>query len=107
MYIHLLQLIQRYHTVCGPNPFRGFRIMRHHDYRGSLPVDDLEETEDFLRSCRIQIAGRLVRQKNRRVVDQRPGQTDLLCLPSGQLLWISFMELFDPKQLLPSLQVMF
>ena len=59
--------------------------MRDEHDRSTRPVQGLEDRDDLLGRLRIQVAGRLVGQKQIRLVDQRPRNRDALLLAAGQL----------------------
>ena len=68
-----------------------FRVLRNvgfvrdqHDGLSRV-VQLLEDAHDFFRCARVEIAGRLVRKKNRRVRDERACDGDALLLPARQL----------------------
>ena len=58
-----------------------------HDDDGdaALAIELHQRFHDLMRGARIEIAGRLVRQQQARIVDQRAGDRDALLLPAGQL----------------------
>ena len=65
---------------------RRFRVVRDHDDRfASVLAERLQCAEHFLRAARIEIAGRLVGDDERRVGDERAGDGDTLFLSAGQL----------------------
>ena len=59
-----------------------FFVVGRHDHRDPLPVHHLKKLQKPPGLPRRQIARGFVRQKNGRIIHQRPGQTDLLPLPS-------------------------
>ena len=55
-------------------------------YNGySLLIEHFKEAQHFFTGFEIQIAGRLIRQENDRIIDQGPGNGDALLLPAGKL----------------------
>ena len=64
----------------------GVRVVRHHDDRLlELLVQPLQQREDFRRRLRIEVAGRLVGDEQRRIGDDRAGDRDALLLAAGEL----------------------
>ena len=51
--------------------------------RPSSLVELLEHLQDFLAGVRVEVAGRLVGEQQRRAVDQRPGDGHALLLAAG------------------------
>ena len=49
-------------------------------------VKTSEDAHDFRAGLRVEVPGRLVREKDRRIVDERPGDGDALALAAGQLV---------------------
>ena len=64
---------------------RHFRIVRHEDDGDALGVELLEHPQDLDAGVRIEVAGRLVGQHQRRAVDQGPGDGHALLLAAGHL----------------------
>ena len=60
-------------------------VMRYQDDGDSLGVELLEHLKDFDARPRIEIARRLIRQNERRAVDQRPSDRHALLLSPGHL----------------------
>ncbi len=63
----------------------------------------LEKLEDRLGGGRIQVAGRLVRQDQRRIVDQGAGDGHALLLPAGDVRW-QFVSVFAQLDQVEQLQ---
>src|SRR5438132_6121299 len=61
-------------------------LMRDNDDRVAMVVQVAEEVEDLAAGLRVEVAGRLVGQQQRRLVHQRAGDGDALALSSGQLI---------------------
>jgi hypothetical protein len=60
--------------------------VRDHDQRLAVVLDRLAEQRKDLAACpRVEVAGRLVREDDRRVGDQCPGDGDALLLTTGEL----------------------
>ena len=59
-------------------------MRRHHDRRPA-GVDVAQQLEHAARGALIEVAGRLVGEQHRRLVDERPGDRDALLLAAGQL----------------------
>ena len=60
---------------------RGVRIVRDHDHRLALiAIERLEQVEDLVPGLAVEIARRLVAQKQRRVGDDRARDPDALLL---------------------------
>src|SRR5262249_1633414 len=59
-------------------------VVGHHDQRLMVAlVGELEQRDDLLGVAAIQVAGRLVGQDQRGVIDQRTADGDALLLPAG------------------------
>src|SRR6185369_2676210 len=72
------------HTNDPGTGFRGFGVVRDHNYRlAQSLVQFLEHIENDLRVFSVEIAGRFVRQDYRRIVDDRAGESDPLLLAAG------------------------
>src|SRR5580704_18926327 len=63
------------------------RFMRHEDARIALFVQARKERHNFFSCLGVQITGGLVCKQDRRIVDQRPGDSYALALPSRQFVW--------------------
>ena len=50
-----------------------------------LSIEPLKHLQDFLAGAGIQVAGRLVGQQDRRMIDERAGDGHALLLPAGKL----------------------
>ncbi len=61
-------------------------LVRHHHHGFAFAVQFLEDVHDLDRGARVQITGRFVAEENRRVVNQRAGDSDALLLPAGKLI---------------------
>ena len=61
-------------------------FVRDQDDRVAGGVQTCEQRHDFRAGLRIEVAGRLVGQQDRRIVHERAGDRDALALPSGQLV---------------------
>ena len=59
-----------------------------HDDRSAAAIDFVEQLHDFEGKLRVDIAGRLVRNQQRRIVHQRPCQSNTLLFTAGQLVRI-------------------
>ena len=55
------------------------------DHRLAFVVETLDDRQDLFRSPRVEVAGRLVGQEDRRIGDQRPGNRHPLLLSPGEL----------------------
>jgi hypothetical protein len=64
---------------------RQLRVVRHEQDRRAHLVDLLEQVHHLARHERIQVAGGLIRQQERRVAGDRPRDRDALLLATGQL----------------------
>src|SRR5580765_1253668 len=62
--------------------------MRDHDDGYSAVVELLENIHDFDTRVSIEIAGRFVREDERRVVAESAGDGDALLLSAGKLVWM-------------------
>ena len=60
-------------------------IVRHQDDRDPFGIEGLEHLQDFDTGVRIQVAGGLVGQEQRRTVHQRPRNSHPLLLSAGHL----------------------
>ena len=74
------------HADDPPGVAGDVRLVRHHDDRLPGVVQLVEQAEDFLARAAVEIAGRLVGQQDRGLVDQRPGDGDALLLAAGKLV---------------------
>ncbi len=59
-----------------------FRIVRHEDHRDAFRIESLKHAENLDARLRIEIAGRLVSQDQRRTANERPGDRYPLLLPT-------------------------
>src|SRR5260370_27912707 len=67
---------------------RGFLTVRHHDHRATVfLVDPLEQRQDRFAIFGIEIARRLVGEKNRRLERECPRHGDALDLATRKILW--------------------
>ena len=64
---------------------RHLRIMCHHHNRVSIAMQILQQLRHNRLIRRIQIPRRLIRQQNRRIINQRPCNANPLLLPTRQL----------------------
>ena len=62
------------------------RVVRGDDHRRARAVDPVEQLHDPDRGLGIEVAGRLVGQQQRRVVDERARHRDALLLAAGELV---------------------
>src|SRR5690606_4906048 len=60
------------------------QVVTGNDHGHADPVEVLEQGHDLRRQRRVQVAGGLVGQQQRRLVHHRPGDADPLLLPTGQ-----------------------
>src|SRR5215471_4680881 len=60
-------------------------VVSYHDYRMAIPAKPAKNIHYLILVFFVEISGRLVRQDDLRVVDQRPGDADPLLLPAGKL----------------------
>ena len=60
-------------------------IMGNHDNGSPHMVDGTEQIHNFLRGIRIQVTGRFVRNKEKRLIGQCPGDSHSLLFAAGQL----------------------
>src|ERR1700722_2475206 len=63
------------------------RLMRHEDDRIALLVEARKERHNFFSCLGVQITGGLVCKQDRRIVNQGPGNSYALALPSRQFVW--------------------
>src|SRR5436190_1830052 len=75
------------------------KLVRHHDDGNTLAVELLEYTHHFHAGASIEIAGRLVRQQYRGIVDQCAGNGDPLLLTPGQLVRIVIRAIRETNNL--------
>src|SRR5450759_1090704 len=68
-----------------PGELRDVLLVRDEDDGLSVVVQLLEDGHDLLGRLRVEVSGRLVRQHQLRLVDQRPRDRDALLLPAGEL----------------------
>src|SRR5215510_1356194 len=61
-------------------------FVRHDDDRVAALVQRVEQLHNLLRGLRIEVAGRLVGENNRRTVDQGAGDGHALSLTAGQFV---------------------
>ena len=67
--------------------FRDVALVRDEQHGdAALDVQALEDPHDLDARPRVEVAGRLVRQQDRRVGDQRAGDRHALLLPAGELI---------------------
>ena len=84
--LSLVALDHSIHDVNGPMGVIGhFGIMRDQDDGDSCRVELLEHAQDFDARVRIEIAGRLIGENERRAIDQGPGDRDTLLLSARHL----------------------
>src|SRR5277367_2027380 len=76
-------------------PSNGF-LVGHDDDRVALLVEVLEQGEDLDAGLGIEVSRGLVRQDNRRPVDERPGDRHALALTAGKLIWPVVDALAEP-----------
>ena len=69
----------------APRPARRLGLVGDQHDRAALRVQLVEQRQRVLGGDRVEVAGRLVGQDQRRVGDQRPGDRDPLLLTAGQL----------------------
>ena len=67
--------------------------------RGPSCIDLTHEIHDFQRQIRIEVAGRLIREDDQRLVDQRSGDGDALLLTARELLRICAHAVLQPDPL--------
>ena len=60
-------------------------VVRHHDERGAVGIEASEEVEDLLAGGRVELAGGLVGEEDRRPVGERAGDRHPLHLAAGEL----------------------
>ena len=65
---------------------RHVQFVGDHDDGDALVVEFLEHAHDFDARLAVEVAGRLVGQQQRRLVDQRAGDGDALLLAAGKLV---------------------
>src|SRR6185312_11923430 len=70
-------------------------IMRDENDGFALPVEFIEQFQNFHTGCRIQIAGGFVGEDDERIVDQRTGDGDALLLAAGQFEWFVIEPVFE------------
>ena len=65
-----------------------FMLVGDHDDGGAAAVDLVEQLHNLKGKLRVDVAGRLVRNQQRRVVDQRAGKRHTLLLAAGELVGV-------------------
>ena len=63
-----------------------FPVVRDHDDRRALLIHPLEQLHDLPGIPRIEVSGRLIRQQNVRMIDQRSRERHSLLLAAGELI---------------------
>ncbi len=81
---HELALIELQHAAAHLVDHR--LVVGGDEHRGAGAVDPVEQPHDVDRGLGIEVAGRLVGEQQRRVVDERPRDRDALLLPAGELV---------------------
>ena len=71
-------------------------IVCHHHDRPAFAVEFLEEPDDLIGRCRIEVAGGLVGQNDRRVIGQHPGQGNPLLLTDTQFRRFMVQAITEP-----------
>src|SRR6185436_8361290 len=71
-----------------PGVRRDVGLVSHQHHRVPLGVELVEQRHDLGRGCRVEVAGRLVGEEDRRVVDQGAGDRHALALAARQLVGI-------------------
>ena len=66
------------------------------DRQAVVAIEPLEDVHDLDARSRVEIAGRLVRQQQLRIVDERAGDCDPLLLAAGQLIRMVIEPLAEP-----------
>ena len=80
------------------DPFRELRdvgFVCDEDDRFSVVIQLLKDAHDLFRRVRVEIAGRLVGEKNRRIRDERACDRNALLLSAGKLRWIMTFASFQ------------
>ena len=73
-------------AACARGALGGVRVVRHHDDRLlELLVQPLQQRQHLARRLRVEVAGRLVGEQQRRIGDDGARDRDALLLPAGQL----------------------
>ena len=80
--------LRRRGTTTMRVPYSAMSVFVRDEHHGdaALPVQTLEDAHHFDAGSRVEVPGRLVRQQNRRVVDQRARDRDALLLAARQLI---------------------
>src|SRR5690606_6557827 len=79
-----VRVANREHAVRAADDLPAVR--RHHERRAMAPADVVEQREHALGGLEVEIAGRLVREDELRLVRDRPGDRDPLLLAARKLL---------------------
>ena len=87
-------LVQMQH---GLRLLRGLRVVRdHHDGLVELHVEPPEQLEHLVRALRVELAGRLVEQDERRVGDDGARDGDALLLAARELARVVVQPVGEP-----------
>ena len=79
---------------------RGFGIVRDHQDRLSQPpIQVAQQVQHGFRVLAVQIAGRLVGQQNRRMIDDGPRDRDPLLLAAGERRGLVMQPVRDAQQI--------
>ena len=76
------------------------------DRDAALRVQPLEDAHHFDAGARVEVAGRLVGQDDRRLVDQRARDRDALLLPARQLVGMMVSALAEPDRVSASMRAL-
>ena len=86
------------HRQPPPGARRDHRVVRDDDDGGAVGVDAIEEIGDLLAGRFVELAGRLVREQQRRPVGERAGDRDALHFAARQLR----RPVIDPRPVRPT-----
>src|SRR4029077_12776213 len=70
----------------SPHDVDDFAVVRRHQHGRPSRVDLQQQLDDFPGGRRVEVPGRLIGEKDSRIVDQRPRDRDPLLLAAGQLI---------------------